>query len=83
MRTTIRLDDHLLAEAKLLAVQTGRTLTSVLEDALREMLARRKLSANRMPVSVKTVSGRGLLPGIDLDDSASLLDTMAKADGPD
>ncbi len=82
MRTTIRLDEQLLAETKQLAARTGRTLTAVIEDALREMLARRRLSANRMPVSVKTVLGRGLLPGIDLDDSASLLDTMAKADGP-
>lgn len=76
------MDDQLLAESKRLAAQTGRTLTSVVEDALREMLARRKRSVERAPVSLKTVSGRGLLPGIDLDDSASLLDTMAKADGP-
>ena len=82
MRTTIRLDDQLLAETKLLAAQTGRTLTAVVEDALRETLARRKRSAERSPVSLKTVPGRGLLPGIDLDDSASLLDIMAKLDGP-
>ena len=81
MRTTIRLDDQLLAETKQLAAQTGRTLTAVVEDALRETLARRKRSVERAPVSLKTVSGRGLLPGIDLDDSAALLDIMARADG--
>ncbi len=82
MSTTIRLNDQLLAETIQLAAQTGRTLTAVVEDALRETLARRKRSAERTRVRLKTVSGRGLLPGIDLDDSASLLDMMAKADGP-
>ena len=82
MRTTIRLDEQLLAETKQLAARTGRTLTAVIEDALRETLARRKRSVEREPVSLKTVSGRGLLPGIDLDDSASLLGIMAEADGP-
>lgn len=76
------MDDQLLAETKQLAAQTGRTLTAVVEDALRETLARRKRSVERVPVSLKTVAGHGLLPGIDLDDSASLLDIMAKADGP-
>ncbi len=76
------MDDQLLAETKQLAAQTGRTLTAVVEDALREMLARRKRSVERAPVSLKTVSGRGLLPGIDLDGSAALLGVMAEADGP-
>lgn len=37
MRPTIRLDDQLLKEAKQLAAQSGRSLTSVIEDALREI----------------------------------------------
>ena len=82
MRTTIRLDDKLLADTKQLAAQTGRTLTSVIEDALREMLSRRARSAGRPPVTLRTVSGQGLLPGVDLDDSASLLDLMDGSDGP-
>ena len=40
MRTTVRLDDALLASTKQLAPQTGRTLTAVIQDALREVLAR-------------------------------------------
>ncbi len=35
MRTTIRLDVKLLAEAKKVAIDTGRTFTQVEEDALR------------------------------------------------
>ena len=82
MRTTIRLDDQLLTEAKLLAAAKGRSLTSVIEDALREMLAHRKMSRQRAPIRLKTDSGNGLLPGIDLDNSAALLDVMEKNRGP-
>ena len=82
MRTTIRLDDQLLTEAKLLAVSTGRSLTSIIEDALREMLARRQTSSRRVPIKLKTDSGKGLLPGIDLDDSAALLEIMESDSGP-
>src|ERR1700675_4442894 len=41
MRTTVRLDDDLLRQTKTLAAQTGRTLTAVIEDALRETIAPR------------------------------------------
>jgi hypothetical protein len=76
MRTTIRLDDRLLAEAKHLAARTGRTLTAVIEDALRESLARRKRSKHRPNADLPTYRGQGLQPGVDLDDSAALLDLM-------
>jgi hypothetical protein len=76
MRTTVRLDDHLLAEAKKQAARSGKTLTAVLEDALRESLARRSAAAKARPVSLKTVRGGGVRRGVDLDDSASLLDVM-------
>ncbi len=76
MRTTVRLDEHLLAEAKKQAAESGRTLTCVLEEALRESLARRKQHSKARPVRLKTVKGGGVLAGVDLDDSASLLDLM-------
>ena len=76
MRTTVRLDDRLLAEAKKHAVDTGRTLTAVLEDALRESLARRRALIERKPVRLKTVKGDGVRPSVDLDDTAGLLDLM-------
>src|SRR5665647_1973843 len=40
MRTTLTIDDHLLSEAKAVAARTHRTIGSVFEDALRQMLAR-------------------------------------------
>jgi hypothetical protein len=81
MRITIRLDDQLLAKVKQVAVRTGRTLTAVIEDALRETLARQQQAAARPPVRLTTVSGNGVLPGVDLDDSAALLDLMENREG--
>jgi hypothetical protein len=83
MRTTIRIDDRLLKEAKQLAARTGKTLTAIIEDALRESLARQRISAQRKPVHLPTFGGKGLKPGIDLDDSAALLDLMESPDDSD
>jgi hypothetical protein len=82
MRTTIRLDDGLLADAKALAARSGRTLTAVIEDALREALARsRGRSRTRDVLPLSSHSG-GLQPGVDLDDTAALLDLMESDDRP-
>jgi Arc/MetJ family transcription regulator len=54
MRTTIRLDELLMVEAKKRTAEKGTTLTTLIEDSLRE----------------------GLQPGVDLDDTSSLLDRM-------
>ena len=80
MRTTIRIDEALLRDAKHLAVRTGRSLTAVIEDALREALAHQRHAAPRKPVELVTVGGLGLRPGVDLDDSASLLELMETPD---
>jgi hypothetical protein len=82
MRTTIRLDAALLAEAKKLAAETDQTLTAIIEDALRERLARRK-SRPAPPVRLATFRGDGLAAGVDLDDSAALHDLMERGDGAD
>jgi len=76
MRTTIRLDEHLLAEAKTRAADTGRTLTAVIEDALRASLARKPAAGTRRRTRLTTVKGDGLQPGVDLDDTAALIDRM-------
>ena len=80
MKTSINLDDDLLAKAEVYAATTGKTVTAVVEEALREMLARRVVQRKRPWVSLKTVKGNGVRPGIDLDDSASLLDKMEELD---
>lgn len=75
MRTTIKIDDELLAEAKLRAAQSGRTLNDVVDDALRESFARREQHDAERP-ELPVFRGSRLMPGVDLDDSATLLELM-------
>jgi hypothetical protein len=81
MRTTVRLDEDLLREARLLAAAEQTTLTALFEQALREMLARKKQAHNRPRVALPTSEGWGLRPGIDLNNNAALLDLMDTPDG--
>lgn len=74
MRTTIDIDDQLLRYAKLQAAQQDCTLKQVVEDALREFFSRHRMESE--PVKLKTVSGAGLKPGVDLDNTCSLNDIM-------
>jgi hypothetical protein len=76
MRTTLNLDDALVAAAKRRALETGRTLTAVIENALRAALGRRAAEGGRRIDRLPTFRGGGLQPGVDLDDSAALLDVM-------
>jgi len=78
MRTTVRLDPDLLTAAKKHAAASGSTLTALLEQALREALARRGTKAITRPLRLKTCKGSGLRAGVDLDDSAALLELMGK-----
>lgn len=75
MRTTIRLADSLLLEAKREAARCGLTLTAIIEESLRIRLARTQ-DAPRTRVRLRTTGHGGLRPGVDLDDSAALLDVM-------
>lgn len=75
MRTTIQLDDQLLARVREVAAKTGRTMTAIIEDALRQSLSLKKPEGRRR-VRLTTVRGKGPRAGVDLDDSASLLDFM-------
>ena len=81
MRITVIIDDQLLAQAKRLAAQTGKSLSTVVEDALRQMLTGLQQKPDRASVQLTTVSGSGLMPGVELDDSSALLDLMEKPDG--
>jgi len=78
VRTSIHLDDELLRQAKAHAARTGRTLTGLIADAVREALARGRARPRRGPVKLTTYRGRGLCPGVDLDDGAALLERMER-----
>jgi hypothetical protein len=79
VRTTIKIDDQLLEEAKARAARSGQTLSVVVEDALREAFARRPTGARARP-DLPVFPGSRLARGVDLDDSVALLDLMEGAD---
>jgi hypothetical protein len=55
----------------------------VIEDALRDLLSRQESFTERELVKLPTTSGKGLQPGVDLDDSAALLELMEDNNDPD
>lgn len=77
MRTTVRLEEALLVSAKREAARRGTTLTALIEQGLRLAIARparvRRAARVALPVCRR---GGGVLPGVDLDHSAGLLDRM-------
>lgn len=75
MRTTLDLEDGLIRTAKKRAVEEGKTLTALIEAALREYLAPRRVTARPFRLRLLTKKGR-LLPGVNLADRDSLYDRM-------
>jgi plasmid stability protein len=74
MRTTLNLPDDLLARLKKVAAESGTTVTALVQDALREALARRQRRPRPQHLDLTTFGTGGVQPGVDLDDSAALLD---------
>lgn len=82
MRTTINLPDELFRAAKQAALASSRTFTQLVEDALRAALASRpEPVAAQLPIRLPTAPGSPR-PGVDLDDSAALLELMERGDDP-
>ena len=81
MRTTIRLDPHLLKDAKRHAAATHRTLTAVIEDALREVVARSQSAQEPVELPISRRLG-GAMPGVDLIKTSELLDPLEKYRDP-
>ncbi|MET0514159.1 MAG: ribbon-helix-helix protein, CopG family [Nitrospiraceae bacterium] len=82
MRTTINLPDALLTQIKKLAATSRTTITALIEDALREALARRRRTRRHERVTLRTYGKQGLLPGVNIDDTASMLNLMESSVGP-
>jgi hypothetical protein len=75
MRTTLRLDDELLARARVVAKESGRTLSAFVEDSLRLALAK-KYPPPRQRIRLPSSGTGGLRPGVTLDNTSGLLDIM-------
>lgn len=76
MRTTIRLDDNLMREAKISAAEQGITLTQLIDESLRERLSTRKPPRKRGPFRLRSFGEGGTRPGVDLSDNRAVGDLM-------
>jgi hypothetical protein len=76
MQTTLRLDDEIFRQAKSQAAARGISLTKLVEEAIREHLAKpaSRPGRKRVRLPVSTASG-GLAPGF-----SSLEEAVATAD---
>jgi predicted transcriptional regulator len=76
MRTTVKIDDALLARAKTAAARSGRSLNAIVEDALRRSLDCRQGTTPTKRIALPTFASKRLAAGVDLDDTGALLDLM-------
>ena len=76
MRTTIRLNDELLIETKKHASETHRTVTQVIHDAVVALLERERGAKSPRKVKLPLFKGDGVYKGININNSASLLEKM-------
>lgn len=75
MRTTLDLNDKLLAQAKAAAAREKSTLTRFIEEALALRLRRRNQRSKREVVSLPVYQGSGgLAAGIDACSNKSLFE---------
>jgi hypothetical protein len=72
-RTTVRLPDDLVAKAKRKTLAEGRSLTALIEDGLRRVVAEPAPArpSRRKPLPVSSATG-GLAPGLSWDDWRAL-----------
>ena len=74
MRTTMNLPDALFAEVKARAHEEGRTVTSVVEAALRDYIDRSLSARSREPWVLPRWDGGP--PRIDLEDKDAMYEAM-------
>jgi hypothetical protein len=73
------IDDDLYRDTKATAAKLGRTVGSVMEEALLDLLAKyQEHHVPRKPFRIRefTPTVPGTLPGVDLNCNAALLDIM-------
>lgn len=79
MRTTLDLDDELIKAVKKAAAESGRTMTDIVEQSLRETLLRSTAPKKPYRLRLPIVRGRRP-PAVDLNDRDALYDFMEGLD---
>ena len=81
MRTTVNIDEHLLAEAKIRAAREHRTLGDVIDDALSAAL-RSPAPAQTRRVKLTTSGDPRERPLVDILDKEALAEVLGDNDWP-
>jgi hypothetical protein len=76
MRTTLSLQDALLESARREALARHVSLAKFIESAVRDKLAQEVGEKEEPYRALVTFKGKGVKPGIDLNDSSALLDMI-------
>ncbi len=72
MRTTVRLNDQLLRDAKQFALQHNQTLTDLIEKSLRQMIQAKPIK----PIELPTWDLGQPLVNLDFSDTSAILDFL-------
>jgi Arc/MetJ family transcription regulator len=81
MKTTIEIADALLAAARQVAEREKTTLRALVEEGLRRIVNERQAPACGYKLPDTTFGGGGLLPGVTLEDWASIRDRIYEGRG--
>jgi hypothetical protein len=72
MKTTLNIDDTVMAELKQEAARQGRTMSELVETALRNLFQARRQAVKLEPLP----TFNGGVPRVDIDDRDALYDFM-------
>ena len=75
VKTTLNLNERLLARAKALALREGTTLTAIVEESLQARLAPRSKLSKPVALVIPTVKGTAP-PNVDISDREGLFDAL-------
>lgn len=80
VRTTVNIDERLLAEAKIIAARSNRTLGEVIDDALRVLVIERQRSEPAGKRSTLPVFHGHLRPGVNLENKEQMAEILGDND---
>ena len=85
MKTTLQLPDDLYREVKATAALSGRSVTSIIEESLRDFLARATAAEPLPPLPVSRSTGgfteEFLATGIDFNNTGEVLAWLDEVEG--
>ena len=76
MDATIHIDDQLFIRVQQVAQATGQTVDAVISNALTETLTHQQATSSGEIFCFTRDRGMGVMPGVDINNSAELLDIM-------